>query len=161
RHSADLSDGNNPQASNRHLSRQKPLHQGFVRLNSGFSLLEVMVALAILAISLTTLIGSQHQSMFVADDNDFSFVAAQLASAQMAEVITSLKRTPGGTETIPTSGDFTDVYPGYRWQVDIKRTQALFGSAAAGLEQIDLKITDTRRERSFALRKYRYATGQM
>jgi general secretion pathway protein I len=148
------------QRVNLHVRRRKPLHQRYAPLNSGFSLLEVMVALAILAISLTALIGSQHQSMFVADDNDFAFVAADLAASQMAEVITSLRQSEGKAETISTNGEFGDNYPGYRWQADIERIRALFGSAGAGLERIDLKITDARRGRSFTLRKYRYATGQ-
>ncbi len=147
------------QAANQYASRQQPTRPSFDRLNSGFSLLEVMVALAILAISLTTLIGSQHQSMFVADDNDFSSIAAQLASSQMAEVLASL-RNADEAETIPASGAFEDEYQGYSWQVDIERTQVAFGPADAGLQRIDLQITDTRRERSFELRRYRYATGE-
>ena len=147
------------QAANQYASRQQPTRPIFDRVNSGFSLLEVMVALAILAISLTTLIGSQHQSMFVADDNDFSSIAAQLASSQMAEVLASL-RNADEAETIPASGAFEDDYQGYSWQVDIERTQVAFGPAAAGLQRIDLQITDTRRERSFELRRYRYATGE-
>ncbi len=148
------------QAANQYASRQQPARPSFDRLNSGFSLLEVMVALAILAISLTTLIGSQHQSMFVADDNDFSSIAAQLASSQMAEVLASLRQNADEAETIPASGAFEDDYQGYSWQVDIERTQVAFGPAAAGLQRIDLQITDTRRERSFELRRYRYATGE-
>jgi general secretion pathway protein I len=160
RNSAAGSVVNGLQVANHYESRQKLVKPRFDPLNSGFSLLEAMVALAILAISLTTLIGSQHQSMFVADDNDFSSIAAQLASSQMAEVLDRLRQNAGEAETIPASGDFGDDYQGYSWRVDIERTQVAFGGADAGLQRIDLQITDTRRERSFELRRYRYATGE-
>ena len=54
--------------------------------NRGFSLLEVMIAVALIAIALTTLLGSQAQSVSYANSAKFETMAALLAQSKMSEI---------------------------------------------------------------------------
>ena len=81
----------------------------------GFTLLEVMVAIAILGISLLGLLGLQHQSMQSVIRAQQSTRASMLAQAVMTEA--ELERYP---DLGRTSGDFESSFPGefqdFRWQ---------------------------------------------
>ncbi|MGW8160951.1 MAG: type IV pilus modification PilV family protein, partial [Desulfobulbales bacterium] len=80
--------------------------------NKGFTLLEVMVAMALIAIALTTLLGSQSQSVSFANSAKFETMAALLAQSKMSEITTLAK-----DRLASDSGDFGDDYPGYTWEV--------------------------------------------
>ena len=54
--------------------------------NHGFTLLEVMIAMAILAIALVAVYQSQSQSISMAGDSRFLTTASLLAQARMAEI---------------------------------------------------------------------------
>ena len=60
----------------------------YSRENSGFTLLEVMIAMAIIAIALVAVFGSQSQSLSLANEAKFSTTAALLAQSKMAEIET-------------------------------------------------------------------------
>lgn len=121
---------------------------------SGFTLLEVMVAMAILAIALTTIYSSQNQIMSVASVNDFSATSAHLGSLQMAEIL-------GRNELqLNDAGNFDKPYEGYSWQAEINRERRDLELVPdfnwAGLQRIDLTITDERRQQSFTITRYRW-----
>jgi general secretion pathway protein I len=78
----------------------------------GFTLLEVMVAMAIIAIAFTAVLGSQSQSVSLASEARFSTTAALLAQAKMAEL--EAKRPE---DLASASGDFGEDYPEYTWEV--------------------------------------------
>ncbi len=123
----------------------------------GFTLLEVMVAVAILAIALTSLLGSQSQSMFAATEADFAFASSLLARQKMAEILTS------GEAPTDASGDFEDSRPGYSWKVevvgaDFTETELLAGTEDL-LRRIDLTIYTDGERRSFTLTRYVLAGG--
>jgi general secretion pathway protein I len=80
----------------------------------GFTLLEVMVAMAIIAIALTAVLGSQSQSVSLASEAKFYTTAALLAQSKMAEI--RLKKPDDLTSD---SGDFGEDFPGYLWQVTL------------------------------------------
>jgi general secretion pathway protein I len=80
----------------------------------GFTLLEVMVAMAIIAIALTAVLGSQSQSVSLASEAKFYTTAALLAQSKMAEI--RLKK-PG--DLTSDSGAFGEDFPGYLWQVTL------------------------------------------
>ncbi len=82
---------------------------------SGFTLLEVMISVAIIAISLVTLLGSQAQSVSVAGEAHFLTTASLLAQKQLGQ----LERTDFGS-IVPDSGDFGEKYPGYSWTVNVR-----------------------------------------
>jgi len=121
---------------------------------AGFTLLEVMVALAILAIGLTVLYSSQSRSLFVAGISDFTVTSAGLGSTRMAEILSE-----DSSERL-LSGDFGPPYDGYSWRAVFENSDNAAGlippGAAANLERIDLTITDSRRDESFTMRRYRF-----
>ncbi len=123
----------------------------------GFTLLEVMVALAILAIALSTLLGSLNQSMFAADETDFSAVSAFLARQKMTELIAR------GTDLAETSGDFGENHPNYFWRVEINpvdftENELLEGTEAL-LQRLDLVVHTEDDRRTFAVSRYILTAG--
>ena len=81
---------------------------------NGFTFLEVMVAVAIMAIAFVTLIGSQSQSITVAADSRFTITAALLAQQKLAQM-----EAAGFESLFSEEGDFGDQYPSYRWRTEI------------------------------------------
>ena len=84
----------------------------------GFTLMEVMVAMAILAIALVSIFHLQSQSISMATDSRFMTTAALLAQSKMVEVET---QSPLSNKT--ENGDFGPDYPQYAWQLIIGDTQ--------------------------------------
>ena len=82
--------------------------------NRAFTLLEVMVAVAIIAIAFTTLLGSQARSLSYGTECYFNTMAPLLASQKMAE----LKSGKIGMES--SDGDFGDDFPGFRWTIEVE-----------------------------------------
>jgi len=81
---------------------------------AGFTLLEVMVSVAIIGIALVTLMGSQSQSVSLAGISRFETTAALLARQKMTELISA-----GFTELTSGNGDFGDTYPMFHWQAEV------------------------------------------
>jgi general secretion pathway protein I len=85
------------------------------RREEGFTLLEVMVAMSIIAIAMTAVLNSQSQSVSLASEAKFSTTAALLAQNKIAE-------TEWGNrlDLASDSGDFGEDFPGYTWQVNVE-----------------------------------------
>lgn len=81
---------------------------------AGFTLLEVMVAVSILAIAFTALLGSQSRSLSYATETLFNTRAPMLASLKLAELEAGII-SPG-----ETSGEFGEDYPGYTWELSVE-----------------------------------------
>lgn len=83
--------------------------------HKGFSLMEVMFALALIGISLATLLTSQSQGLSLANEAKFNTTAGFLAQSKMAELeITDISNLTSD------SGDFDEeLYPEYSWEVEI------------------------------------------
>jgi general secretion pathway protein I len=88
------------------------------RTTRGFTLLEVMVAMAILGIALLGLLSLHHQSVQSVIRAQQSTRASMLAQAVMTEA--ELERFP---DLGQTNGDFEAAFPGefpdYRWERDV------------------------------------------
>ena len=115
--------------------------------SSGFTLLEVMLAMAILAIALVAVFQSQSQSISMAGQARFATTASLLAQSKMAEVETM---DPG--EINADSGDFGDDFPDYSWKVDVTETQV------ENVKKIEVTVTNERMtlNNSYRLVLYRY-----
>ena len=87
----------------RHISNQK-----------GLTLLEVMLAVAILAIALVSLLGTQTQSISFLSDSRFSTVAAMLIQEKMIDV--SLLPFD---DVYDDSGDFASEFNSYHWSIEV------------------------------------------
>lgn len=99
------------------------------RFSAGFTLLEVMIAVAVIAIALVALLGSQARSLGRAGETTFNTIAPMLASAKLAELEGGLVVPADG------EGDFAPNRPEYRWRVSIRdpfdgRREPLPGLAA-------------------------------
>jgi general secretion pathway protein I len=93
--------------------------------NSGFTLLEVMIAMAILAIALTSLFGSQSASVALATETRFNIQAPLLARMQLATI-------RSGAEVFDDSGDFGEDFPGFQWELTVE--DAIFPESEILLE---------------------------
>lgn len=81
---------------------------------AGFTLLEVMVAVAVIAIALVTLIGAQSQSVTIATGAKFDAQASLLGQAKMAELSLATE-----AEQSDGRGDFGSEYPGFTWTAEV------------------------------------------
>lgn len=82
--------------------------------SSGFTLLEIMIALAIIAIALVAALGSQSQSVSLANEAKFTTTVTYLAQHKMAEL-----EAKKPEDLSSDSGDFGEDFPGYRWEVEV------------------------------------------
>lgn len=106
------------------------------RLSSGgFTLLEVMVAVAIISIAFVSLIGAQSQSVSIAGHTRFAVTSALLAQQQLTEI-----EMAEYDQISSSSGDFGDNYPGYNWQAEVSE----LGEDETGIEGVEgmLKLID-------------------
>ncbi|MQY76093.1 MAG: type II secretion system protein GspI [Spirochaeta sp.] len=85
---------------------------------NGFTLLEVMIAMAILAITLVVVFQSQSQSISMAGRARFATTASLLAQSRMSEI-----EAANSENVVSDSGDFGDDFPDYSWQVDVTGTE--------------------------------------
>ena len=120
----------------------------------GFTLMEVMFALALIGISLATLLASQSQGLSLANEAKFNTTAVFLAQGKMAELeITDINNLSSD------SGDFDDeLYPEYSWEVEIGNTSLpSLEEYADRFKQIDVHIYfGEKRIYQYDLRLYKY-----
>lgn len=101
----------------------------FISRFQGFTLLEVMIAVAILAIALTALFGSQSRSLSLATETSFNTMAPLLAAAKMAEL------ESGVVAMADDEGEFGDDFVGYTWQMTVEEATLTGLEALADLER--------------------------
>ncbi|MBE9504991.1 MAG: type II secretion system minor pseudopilin GspI [Proteobacteria bacterium] len=112
----------------------------------GFTLLEVMIAMSILAITLVVVFQSQSQSISMAGRARFETTAALLAQSKMAEI-----EAANPENVVSDSGNFGDDFPDYSWQVDVTETEIEV------LKKIEVKVVNDKMtsNNSFRLVLYR------
>lgn len=117
----------------------------------GFTLIEIMVAIAVVAISFLSFYRLFSQTVAADSLIRFYTVAPLLAQQKMAEIIS-------GTAPADYNGSGTfENYPGYRWQVRILEVSSeSLGTAVADMKQVDLTIARDGDARSFPLRTYAF-----
>ena len=125
----------------------------FRHFQSGFTLLEVMIAIAIIAITLVAVFGSQSQSLSLANEAKFSTTAPLLAQSKMAEV-----EAVHPDDLTSDSGDFGDDFPNYQWNLIIRDVSFVGADEALDyLKQIDLNLFYGEQSKyQYTLRLYRF-----
>jgi len=119
----------------------------------GFTLLEVMVSLSIIAIVLVSLLVSQSRSVFLQDETKFNTTAAMLAQLKISEIESKKE-----DELTSGSGGFGDDFMNYSWEVNVQDV-SLTGAEkfAKYLKQIDLNIIRGENNRDiYSVRFYRF-----
>ncbi len=119
---------------------------------AGFTLLEVMVSVAIIGIALVTLIGSQSQSISIATISRFETTASFLARWKLTELALA-----GFDDLHSTEGDFDEEFAQFHWKVEVRD----LGEEDTGIKGVDelLKVVDLvifsdfENEESFAVRE--------
>ena len=100
--------------------------------NAGFTLLEVMVAMSILAIALVAVLQLQSQSISMSTAARFTTTASFLAQSKMADIETDAAL---GNKSL--KGDFAPDYPEYKWTVEVTDTKI------AKLKKIEVNVFHT------------------
>ena len=80
---------------------------------AGFTLLEIMIAIAILAIAFVILLGTQARTITLATESDFYLKAPMLAAIKLAEYESGL------TDIIEDEGEFPNA-SGYSWSTIVE-----------------------------------------
>ena len=118
-------------------SSNRPRGRG-VRGVSGFTLLEVMVAVAVIAIAFVTLIGAQSQSVAIATSSKFDAMASLLAQWKVTEL-----NLQDYNELASSTGNFGDEFPNFYWEMKVTELSegdtGIKGSDGM-LKAIDVKV---------------------
>lgn len=116
---------------------------------AGFSLLEVMVALAIMAIVLVAVYQMHAQTLSMTAISGFYTEAPLLAQRKLAEI------EQAGESLGPDAGDFGEDFPGYRWTVAVEAVVAeSLGEVDRDFKRIDLTVTSD--AGTYTVRTYRF-----
>ena len=123
---------------------------GFSPTAFGFTLLEVMIALAVMSIVLVSVYRMHSQSLTMNTAARFYTLAPLLAQNKMAELETL------SSDGFPNdSGDFGEQYPGYSWRTSVADVSSeVLGEVANDLKQVDLTISYNNNQFSHSLRTY-------
>lgn len=102
-----------------------------------FTLLEVMVSLAIIAIALISVLSLQSQGLSLSTKTSFNTTASLLSQYKTAEIETSRSE-----DLVSGSGDFGEDFPAYSWRMEVNDvTVDLIEEVSRHLKQIDLVIS--------------------
>ena len=134
----------------------KPRHQKspprILGISSGFTLLEVMVALAVMSIVLVSVYRMHSQSLTMNTAARFYTQAPMLAQGKMAEL-----EAISSSAFPQNSGDFGEEFPGYSWETSVADVASeILGEVAEDLKQIDIKVSLNENQFVYNLRTYRF-----
>ncbi len=124
----------------------------FLGLPHGFTLLEVMVALAVMSIVLVSVYRMHSQSLTMNTAARFYTQAPILAQGKMAE----LEALSSGAFP-ENSGDFGEQFPGYSWKTSVADiTSEILGEVAEDLKRVDITVSLNENQFVYSLRTYRF-----
>ena len=127
-----------------------PQRTGSFRSCRGFTLLEIMVAVAIMAIVLVSVYKLHAQTISMNGSARFYTTAPLLAQRTVAEIQAFPDRRQAAVDD-----DFGDEFPGYNRRVLIDDVGAdIFGSAAKDFKKIDVTVSFNHNEFVYTLRTY-------
>jgi type II secretion system protein I len=95
------------------LETGKNLSQSLIIQNSGFILLEVLVAVAILGSALAVLLGSVNKNLILTSESRDLVIAETLAQAKLTEI-----ELEGFPEQRQDQGEFVEA-PGFKWFLSV------------------------------------------
>jgi general secretion pathway protein I len=121
----------------------------------GFTLIEVLAAMLLMAIVLPTVMQGVAAATRTASDSRHRTEAAGLAEEKLNEILAT-GQWQGGT----LAGDFGNDWPAYTWQANVNGWAA--DTTSVGLQQIDLSVhwNGPTRQQSVTLSTLAYVRGQ-
>ena len=123
---------------------------GASRSCRGFTLLEIMVAVTIMAIVLISVYKLHAQTIAMNSSARFYTTAPLLAQ----RTVTEIQAFPDHRRPV-ADGDFGDEFPGYSRRLSIDNVSAdIFGSDAGDLKKIEVTIAFNQNEFVYTLRTY-------
>lgn len=136
-----------------------PGRDGVRQPQAGFTLIEVMVALAIIATVMVALFRMQSGTINLAGTDDFQTTSRYLAEKALARIELSL-------DDPPVNGEFDQAFEGYAWHCEVTDINSNFADMMSDvadrvgtLKKIDLTITRQQGNRSYHVETFRYAPG--
>ena len=128
------------------------VHSKAIGFSFGFTLLEVMVALAIMSIVLVSVYRMHSQSLAMNTAVRFYTQAPMLAQSKMVEI-----EALSSSAFPEDSGDFGEEFPGYGWKASIADvTSEILGEVAEDLKQVDITVSLNENQFVYNLRTYRF-----
>jgi general secretion pathway protein I len=116
----------------------------------GFTLLEIMIAVAILAGALTVLVHAQATAVLMTTETEKLLIATMLAKEKMAEVQLMMESEGFGEQDIEEDGDFDDFgdmegldlnldvddeYEGFQWAYTVRQIELDLGGDFTGMAE--------------------------
>lgn len=122
------------------------------RSSTGFTLLEIMVAISIIAIVLVSVYGMHAQTISMNFISRFQTTAPMLAK----QVLTEIEAKPID-DLVDDSGDFGKEFSDYKWQVSVKEVESeAIGEVAKDLKQIEVTVSLNEDEDVYNIRLYKF-----
>lgn len=118
---------------------------------AGFTLLEMMVAVAVISIVLLAVYRLHSQTLLMNQSAQFYSLAPLLAQEKLAELAIA-----EDIDLLEQKGAFGENYPGYGWELSTEVvTPESLKHTADRFRRIDLKLTFNEDELSYNVRTYR------
>ncbi|MEE8430960.1 MAG: prepilin-type N-terminal cleavage/methylation domain-containing protein [Candidatus Desulfatibia sp.] len=125
-----------------------------LQADGGFTLLEIMVSISIIALVLVSVYRLHAQTISMNQSSRFYTTAPLLAQNKLAEL--EIKPLD---ELADDAGNFGDEFPGYSWKVTINDVESeTLGNTAEDLKKIDIIVSFNQDEFTYDLRTYRFFT---
>lgn len=123
---------------------------------SGFTLLEVMVALGIMAIVLTSVYRLQAQTLSMSLESRFTAQAPLLARSALTRYDETARREQRPLAT--DQGDFGREFPGYAWKITVDEapSQTLGADISRDMKRIQVLVTLNGGQYVYGMRSYRF-----
>lgn len=118
----------------------------------GFTLLEVMVSLSIIAIALLAVYGNYSHTIAMNTDQQFNTTAPLLAARVAADFE---NRVPA--ELADESGNFGPDFDGYQWAVEVETvTSEVLGGLAEDLYSLSISVSFNNEEKIYQCNTLRF-----
>ena len=132
--------------------RRVKFETGEVTLKSGFTFIEVLMAVSILAILLVGVHKLQSQMVSMSHTTQFTTLAPLLAQSLMADM-----ERRNFKDIQKDSGDFGGAYPGYVWSLSMETQESeVLKKLAYPMKKIDISVSFNKGERTYHLKACRF-----